>query len=80
MDSKHNTLKWSDVKDTGVYVEQNTGDLYRVPTNGTSPANGGVVRESNRSSRMIKISDNPKLPTADARKICENEYSISPNF
>ncbi len=71
---------WEDVHEPGAYVEEGTGDLYRIPKEalitGASPV---VVKESRGASRLMKVSSDPFVTTLEARLRCA-QHNIQPNF
>ncbi len=73
-------VDWVDVKEPGSYVDEGTGDLYRIPKEaliaGASPI---VVKESIGASRLRQLSTNPYMPTLQARLTCA-QHNIEPNF
>lgn len=73
-------VAWEDVSDPGCYVDEASGDLYRIPkealVTGASPV---VVRESSGASRLRQISNDPFMPTLKARLLCA-QHNIQPNF
>lgn len=71
---------WESVNEPGAYVEQGTGDLYRMPKEaliaGGSPL---VIKESHGGSRLVQISKDPFVTTLEARLRCAR-HNIAPNF
>ena len=73
-------VDWRDVQDPGCYVDEASGDLYRIPRealiSGASPM---VVRESAGASRLRQLGRDPFMPTIQARLLCA-QHNIRPNF
>lgn len=73
-------IDWEDIREAGCYVDEGTGDLYRVPREalkeGSSPI---VVRESSGASRMLQLTRDPFTPSLKARLLCA-KHNIQPNF
>lgn len=73
-------IDWEDVTEPGCYVDEASGDLYRVPkealVTGGSPI---VMRESSGASRLRQLSKDPFMPTLKARLLCA-QHNIEPNF
>ncbi|HZA66060.1 MAG TPA: hypothetical protein VE592_03870 [Geminicoccaceae bacterium] len=73
-------VDWTDVHEAGCYVDQSTGDLFRIPKEaliaGASPM---VVRESAGASRLRQLGKDPFMPTMQARLLCA-QHNIRPNF
>lgn len=71
---------WEDVHEPGAYVEEGSGDLYRIPkealVTGASPI---VVKESRGASRLMQVSRDPFVTTLEARLRCA-QHNIQPNF
>jgi len=71
---------WEEIEEPGTYAEKGSGDLYRIPqealVRGASPV---IQKQSNGSSRMVKLSGDPFLTTLEARLKCA-EHNIRPNF
>lgn len=71
---------WEELRDPGAYVEEGSGDLFRVPQEalvaGCSPI---ISRVSNDASRLVKVSDNPSVPLLKARMVAA-DHNIEPNF
>ena len=71
---------WDDVREPGAYVDETTGDLYRMPQEalvaGASPI---VIKESRSSTRLMLISRDPFVTTLQARLLCAR-HNIQPNF
>ncbi|OCP22427.1 hypothetical protein BC361_24540 [Ensifer sp. LC54] len=73
-------IDWVDIKEPGCYVDESSGDLYRIPAEalvaGASPM---VVRESRGASRLRQLSTDPFMATLKARLLCA-QHNIEPNF
>ena len=72
-------IEWENVMEAGCYVDEGSGDLYRIRETlfvGIAPL---VVRESRGPSRLHQLSKDPFLPTLRARNLCL-DHSIEPNF
>lgn len=73
-------VSWEGLDEPGCYVDEGTGDLYRVPkeafVNGGSPI---IVRESFGASRMRRLSNDPYMASLKARILCA-QHNITPNF
>ncbi|MGH6808567.1 MAG: hypothetical protein ACREEJ_17275 [Ensifer adhaerens] len=73
-------VNWEDVKVAGCYVDESSGDLYRIPAEaliaGGSPM---VVRESSGASRLRQLSTDPFMSSLKARLLCA-QHNIEPNF
>jgi hypothetical protein len=71
---------WEDLHEPGAYVEEGTGDLYRIPqealVTGASPM---ITKVSNGASRLVRVSDNPAVPLLKARMVAA-DHNIEPNF
>ena len=71
---------WEDLREPGAYVEEGSGDLFRVPQEtlmtGASPI---ISRVSNGASRLVRVSDNPAVPLVKARMVAA-DHNIEPNF
>lgn len=73
-------VAWEDVREPGCYVDEATGDLFRIPkealVSGGSPM---VVKESTGASRLRQLSRNPFMPTLQAR-LLSAQHNVEPNF
>jgi hypothetical protein len=73
-------VAWQEIPEPGAYVEQGSGDLYRVPKEallqGASPL---IRKESSGASVLLQVSKNPFITTLEARMICA-EHNVVPNF
>ena len=73
-------VSWEEIEEAGTYAERGSGDLYRIPqealVRGASPV---IQKQSNGSSRMVKLSPDPFLTTLEAKLKCA-EHNIRPNF
>lgn len=71
---------WEELREPGAYVEEGTGDLFRVPQEalitGASPI---IARVSNGASRLVRVSENPAVPLVKARMVAA-DHNIEPNF
>jgi hypothetical protein len=71
---------WEELTHAGAYVEEGTGDLYRVPEEaflqGNTPA---ISKVSKQNRRLIQVSDNYAVPINRARMVAAN-HNIEPNF
>lgn len=71
---------WEDLAQPGTYVEEASGDLWRIPkeafVNGGSPV---LIRESAGASRLRMLSKDPFMPSLQARLLCA-QHNIHPNF
>jgi hypothetical protein len=71
---------WEDLNAPGAYVEEGSGDLYRVPQEalfqGCSPI---ITKVSNGASRLVRVSENPAVPLMKARMVAA-DHNIEPNF
>ena len=73
-------LTWGAINEPGTYVERNSGHLYRFPREALIPgASPSVVKESNGTTILLKISDDPFITTYKARLICA-QHNVEPNF
>ena len=73
-------VTWENLTEAGAYVERGSGDLYRVPEEALIlDAIPIIYRESVMASRLVQVSKNPFVTTAEARLCCA-EHSIEPNF
>lgn len=73
-------IGWDDVSEPGTYVDEGSGDLFRIPKEalviGGSPV---VIRESGGASRLRLLSKDPFMPTLRARLLCA-QHNINANF
>lgn len=71
---------WEGLNEPGAYVEENTGNLFRVPAEslvtGASPI---IERVSKQSNRLFKVSDNPYAPIQKCRAMAA-DANVLPNF
>ncbi|HEY3940935.1 MAG TPA: hypothetical protein VGL60_00500 [Acidimicrobiales bacterium] len=71
---------WEELREPGAYVEEGSGDLFRVPqealVTGASPI---IARVSNGASRLVRVSENPAVPLMKARMVAA-DHNIEPNF
>jgi hypothetical protein len=71
---------WEDLREPGAYVEEGSGNLFRVPQEalitGASPI---IARVSNGASRLVRVSENPAVPLVKARMVAA-DHTIEPNF
>ena len=71
---------WEDLQEPGAYVEEGSGDLYRIPKealiDGGSPI---IVKESRGASRLKQVSKDPFVTTLEARLCCA-QHNVHPNF
>jgi N6-adenosine-specific RNA methylase IME4 len=73
-------LTWEAINEPGTYVERGSGDLYRFTKESLIPgASPSIVKESNGTSLLLKISDDPFITTFKARLICA-QHNVEPNF
>jgi hypothetical protein len=71
---------WADINRPGAYVDINSGDLYRIPQESLGEnASMQIRKETQATSRLARISDNPFVTTLEARFMC-CEHNIRPNF
>lgn len=73
-------MNWENINQPGCYVDEASGDLFRIPkealVTGGSPI---VVKESSGASRLRQLSNNPYMPTLQARLMCA-QHNIELNF
>jgi hypothetical protein len=71
---------WEELREPGAYVEEGSGDLFRVPQEalitGASPI---IARVSSGASRLVRVSENPAVPLMKARMVSA-DHNIEPNF
>ncbi|WP_331374593.1 hypothetical protein [Sinorhizobium chiapasense] len=73
-------IDWADITQPGCYVDEASGDLFRIPKEVFSKGNSSlVVRESRGASRLRRIADDPFLSSLKARIICA-QHNIAANF
>jgi hypothetical protein len=73
-------LTWEQIAEPGAYVEQGSGDLYRVPKEALPLGNTPTIHNKCvGASRFVRLSPNPFILTLDARMRCA-AYNIQPNF
>ena len=72
-------VPWKEINSAGAYVEEGTGDLYRIPSEALGPASPIIAKESRGASRFVKVSPNPYVTLHEARLAAANE-NIVPNF
>ena len=73
-------ISWQDLNEPGAYVEQGSGDLYRIPKEALIPGASPIIRkESLGASRLVQVSKNPFVTTMEARLIA-CAHNIEPNF
>ncbi|CAN7557728.1 hypothetical protein [Pararhizobium sp. LjRoot238] len=73
-------IDWADITRPGCYVEEASGDLYRIPKEVFANRNSSLmVRESRGASRLRLLSDDPLLSSLKARIICA-QNNIVANF
>lgn len=71
---------WESINEPGAYVEQGSGDLYRIPKEALIPgASPAIVKESRGASVLLKLSDDPFITTFKARLMCA-QHNIEANF
>ncbi len=71
---------WEELTEPGAYVEQGSGDLYRIPKEALIPGASPIIhKESLGSSRLVQVSKNPFVTTLEARLRCA-QHNIQPNF
>lgn len=71
---------WKEIQDPGAYVDLATGELFRFSEKSLAPGSSPVIqRESILPSRLMKISDDPSMPSTTARMI-SIRLNIKPNF
>lgn len=73
-------IDWEDITEPGCYVDEASGDLYRIPrealVTGGSPM---VTRESSGASRLRQLSKDPFMSSLKARNLCA-QHNIEANF
>lgn len=71
---------WEGLTEPGAYIEEGTGDLFRIPAEalitGASPVIGRV---SKSSGRLFQVSKNPNVILMKARMVAA-DHDIQPNF
>jgi len=73
-------FSWRGIKDPGAYVDMASGELFRISQDALVPNSSPIIRrESILPSRLFKISDDPAIPSHEARMICIRN-NIKPNF
>ena len=72
-------MPWKEINSAGAYVEEGTGDLYRIPVEALGPASPLISKESNGASRFIKVSSNPYVTLHEAR-LAAAAQNTPPNF
>ncbi|MGH6808566.1 MAG: hypothetical protein ACREEJ_17270 [Ensifer adhaerens] len=73
-------IDWADITRSGCYVDEASGDLYRIPKEVFANGNSSfMVRESRGASRLRLLSDDPFLSSLKARIICA-QNNIAANF
>lgn len=73
-------MGWEDVTQPGCYVDEASGDLFRIPKEALVPGGSPmVVKESSGASRLRQLSKDPFLPTLKARLLCA-QHNIEANF
>lgn len=74
------SVTWDELDSEGAYVDQRTGDLFRVPQQavirGASPI---IQKVSHGQDRLVRVSEDPYCPILRAREVAANN-NISPNF
>ena len=50
---------WEELTQPGAYVEEVTGDLFRVPREALHGASPIITKVSNGEPRLVRVSDNP---------------------
>jgi len=71
------TLSWSEVVEPGAYVEVETGDLYRIPSDALQETE--QIADHLGAARLVLISTDPYISTMEARLRCAR-LQIDPNF
>jgi len=78
--TKSVTCPYNEITDPGAYYCQQTGWLYRVPTEAIAPGHSPVSTVvSAQECFVTKISNDPWIPLNKAREICSN-YDFAVNF
>ena len=71
---------WENIKQPGAYIEQETGHLYRVPSEsllrGSSPV---ISKLCANPSTFVKLSDDPNTIVSKLRTIAA-DADVKPNF
>lgn len=63
-------VPFSDISEPGVYVNQQTGALFRVPEDAIAPGHSPLIEIVCNSSNMVtKLNDDPWLPISKARQL-----------
>jgi hypothetical protein len=71
---------WDSIKEPGVYVDRDSGDLYRFPKEAfLAEAGLAISKESCGDSALVKVSSDPFLSTFRARLLAA-QHNIKPNF
>ena len=71
---------WDAITEPGSYVDVATGDLYRVPEEAVARGAAPIIRrQSHGPSWLVRIDENPFIPTADARMLAAM-CDVAPNF
>jgi hypothetical protein len=82
MEPQHGSLvetTWEELTQPGAYVEEETGDLFRVPQDALVRASPIITKVSYDESLLLRVSDDPSVPLLTARMIAE-DHNIAPNF
>jgi hypothetical protein len=80
--SGHVLVAWEDITTPGAYVEELSGDLFRIPQEAltTGSTNGpSIGRLANHEQRLLKVSDDPYAPAVKCRMEAAN-HNIQPSF
>ncbi|OCP22428.1 MULTISPECIES: hypothetical protein [unclassified Ensifer] len=73
-------IDWADLVRPGCYVDEASGDLYRIPKEAFADGNSSLlVRESRGASRLRFLSDDPFMSSMKARIMCA-QHNIPVNF
>lgn len=72
-------VTWDQIREPGLYVDTQSGDLYRIPGEALSGSSPLMQKVSKSQQTLLKIDAEPYLPVSQARALCA-DADIHPNF
>ena len=71
---------WDSVREAGCYANADSGDLFRISVEALRGMRRPIIqRESRRPARLVLLSDDPFVHTAEARMLSARR-DVAPNF
>jgi len=74
------TCQFDQIESPGIYIENKTGTLFRIPDDALAPGRSPVIEVLNEEPWVVtKISDDPYMPLTKARMVAA-DLDLPVNF